>query len=262
MPKDERRGLAYAPAALEEIMEGARLLRRAFMDVPARTASRGAVIVEADASNPPTILLSRGVAYRSTVFRDGRRAISEIVLPMDVTGIDHAVFGHAEHEVVAANAVAYHALDSAKLRGLMQEPRIAVRVLALAGEIRRRADRHITAITRLDARGRVADMVLGIYERLRRNDLVSRPTFNLPLTQDQIADHLGITMVHVNRTLRRLREERVMIVDRQVVIILDLGELRRAAAYSPAQGTGPARLQPFLAADDDHPAPAEASSQP
>ena len=86
------------------------------------------------------------------------------------------------------------------------------------------------AITRLDARGRMADMILGMYERLRRRELISRLTFNLPLRHDQIADHLGITPVHVSRTLRLLREQRVVIFDRQIVMILDLNELYLAAS--------------------------------
>src|SRR5262249_1322168 len=40
-----------------------------------------------------------------------------------------------------------------------------------------------------------------------------------------VADHLGLTLVHVNRTLRRLREERLALIDRQVVIILDIDGL-------------------------------------
>ena len=63
--------------------------------------------------------------------------------------------------------------------------------------------------------------------------MISRTTYNLPLTQEQIADHLGLTLVHVNRTLRRLREERIVLVDRQVVIIMDLERLRAFAQGLP-----------------------------
>jgi DNA-binding transcriptional regulator LsrR (DeoR family) len=76
-------------------------------------------------------------------------------------------------------------------------------------------------------------MVFDIYERLRRNGLNSGLTFNLPLTQEQIADHLGLTLVHVNRTLRRLREERIVLIERQTVIILDLDRLRERAEGLP-----------------------------
>lgn len=157
----------------------------------------------------PRLLINRGVAYRASVLPDSRRSISEIVLAMDITGIDHAVLGQPNHEIIAANALGYRMLNAAKIRELMRDYRIALRILALAAEARWRTDRHIMAITRLDARSRIAGMKLGIYERLRRQELISRPTFNLPLTQDQIADHLGITMVHISRMLRKLRTAHV-----------------------------------------------------
>jgi CRP/FNR family transcriptional regulator, anaerobic regulatory protein len=191
------------------------------------------VIVRADDPAPPAILFNRGVAYRSLSMPDGRRSIIDILLPGDIVGLDHAVMGRCNQEIVAANAVGYRRLGAAAVRGLMANPQVALRVLAIAGEARRRADQHLTALTRFDARGRIAALLLGVYQRLRRQELIARPTFNLPLTQEQLADHLGITMVHVSRTLRRMREERLVLVDRQVVIILDLEELRRAASGIP-----------------------------
>jgi len=106
-------------------------------------------------------------------------------------------------------------------------------VLALVAEARWRSDRLAAMIGRLDAQARISVMLLDLYDRLRRRDLISRTTYNLPLTQEQIADHLGLTLVHVNRTLRRLREERIVLVDRQVVIIMDLERLRAFAQGLP-----------------------------
>ena len=76
-------------------------------------------------------------------------------------------------------------------------------------------------------------LLLDLHDRLRRRDLISRPSYNLPLTQEQLADHLGLTLVHVNRTLRRLREERIAMVDRQVVVIQDMERLRHYAQGLP-----------------------------
>lgn len=231
MPNEEyHHGPTVAASASEDILAGSHLLRRAFQQAPSFSANRDAVVVRADASDAPCLLINRGVAYGAFVFPDGRRSISDILLPTDIIGLDHAVLGRPCREIIAASALGYRALKGSAIRELMQDHRVALRVLALASETKLRQERHIAALTRLDARGRIAGMILGIYERLRRQELISRSTFNLPLTQDQIADHLGITMVHVSRTLRRLREERVVIVDRHVVIIVDLDELRRAAA--------------------------------
>jgi hypothetical protein len=100
-------------------------------------------------------------------------------------------------------------------------------------------DRHLTAITRFDARERCALFLLDLHDRLRRRDLIARPTFNLPLTQEQIADHLGMTMVHVNRTLRHLREDRLAIVAQQVVMLTDLDRLRALVSGMPSLAETP-----------------------
>jgi CRP-like cAMP-binding protein len=223
----------YAPHASEDVLTGGRLLRHAFAQAPYRTAERDAVIIAADDPEPPILQMHRGVAFRSVTLPDGRRAIVDILLPSDIAGIDNAVLGRSNHDVVAGAPLGYRQLAGAALRELLATPPIAVRALALMAETRWRIDRHVTAITRLDARCRIASFLLGIYERLRRAELISRPTFNLHLTQDQMADHLGMTMVHVSRTLRRLREQRLVLVDRQVVMILDVAALRELANGLP-----------------------------
>jgi len=137
-------------------------------------------------------------------------------------------------EITAANRVGYHALCASEIRTtLMADRCIMLQVLALMVEARWYGDRLATTIGRLDAQGRICVLLLDLYNRLRRHGLISRMTFNVPLTQEQMADHLGLTLVHVNRTLGRLREERIVLVDRQVVIIMDLDRLRDAARGLP-----------------------------
>jgi CRP-like cAMP-binding protein len=113
---------------------------------------------------------------------------------------------------------------------------VALRALELSAEARWRAARLAASIGRLDAQARICVMLLDIYDRLRRPELISRATFNLPLTQEQIADHLGLTLVHVNRILRRLREEKLVLVDRQVVIIRDSRPAARSGPRPAAAG--------------------------
>jgi CRP-like cAMP-binding protein len=105
--------------------------------------------------------------------------------------------------------------------------------MALIAGARWRALRLAASIGRLDAHGRLCVLLLDLHDRLRRRDLIGRPSYNLPLTQEQVADHLGLTLVHVNRTLRRLREEGIAMVDRQVVIIQDMDRLRHYAQGLP-----------------------------
>ena len=231
---------AFAPAAVEELLTGDRMLRQAFLEQPYNSIGRQGTVFSGENGDAPVILIQRGVAYRSSTLPDGRRAILDLLLPGDVGGIDNAVFGRTNQALTAANALGYRAMRAAMLRDLMGTRPVALRVAALMAETRWRMDRHLTAISRLDARERIGLFLLDIHDRLRRRELIERPTFNLPLTQEQIADHLGMTMVHVNRTLRRLREDRLVLVAQQVVIITDLDRLRALLGGMPPLAELPA----------------------
>lgn len=215
----------FAANATEDLLTGSRTLRSAFLFTPARYADRGSRLVERG-NEPEVILIRSGFAYRSCVLSDGRRAILDILTPGDIVGLDHIVVAHPVDEFTAASRVGYHALSAADIRRLMDDQCVMLRIYSLLAEARWRASRLAVAIGRLDARTRICLFLLDIHDRLHRRELIGRPSFNLPLTQEQMADHLGLTVVHVNRTLRRMREEKLVILDRQVVIILDLDRLR------------------------------------
>src|SRR5690242_12961471 len=213
----------FDPAASEELLDGAHSLRRAFHINPVRTAVRGTRLVDPRANNSDALLIDDGFVYRSCILADGRRAIVDILTIGDIVGLDHLVLARPIDEFFAASRVSYRALAGSDLRQRLRADRsLALWVYALLAEARWRVSRLAISIGRLDAQARICVMLLDIYERLRRRELVIQPTFNLPLTQDEIADHLGLTVVHVNRTLRKLREERIAIVDRHAVVILDV----------------------------------------
>jgi CRP-like cAMP-binding protein len=179
------------------------------------------------------VLIRSGFAFRSCLLADGRRAILDILVPGDIGALDNIALARPSADIYAAARVGYHAVGAAALRETLADRCVMTHVLGLFSENCWRGDRLTASIARLDARARICVLLLDIYDRLRRRGLIARPTFNLPLTQEQIADHLGLTLVHVNRTLRRLREERVVLLDRQVVIILDLERLREVARDLP-----------------------------
>jgi len=223
----------FAAAAIEDLLLGARRLRADFLETTQRFAGRDAILLRAGASEPAAILIRSGFAYHFCTMSDGRRAILRVILPGDYAGLHNIVLARGMEEVVAANRVGYHMLDAAALRGLFADPCVSTFMLAQISEARWRADRLAASIGRLDAHARLCVLLLDIHDRLRHHGLINRVTFNLPLTQEQLADHLGLTLVHVNRTLRRLREEKIVLVDRQVVIIQDIERLRELAQGLP-----------------------------
>jgi CRP-like cAMP-binding protein len=223
----------FVAAAAEALLAGRRSLRQAFLSGPTQYADRGAPLGRQDGTEPQILLIRNGFAYRSCVLADGRRAILDILTTGDIIGLDDIVFARPVDEFTAACRLGYNALGAGEVRLLMTDQPVSLQVFALLAEARWRANRLAISIGRLDAQARICLLLLDIYNRLVRRGVLNRPTFNLPLTQEQIADHLGLTVVHVNRTLRRLREDRLVMLDRQVVIILDLERLREMARGLP-----------------------------
>jgi CRP-like cAMP-binding protein len=129
-------------------------------------------------------------------------------------------------------------LTSAKLEVIPADSRLldlttdrstALYVFWLLGQRQRRADRRLAANTRLEPRARLAMMVLDFYARLRRRRLITGSTYNLPLTQSQIGDYLGLSAVHVNRLVGSLRDDDVVNLEKNYVTISDLERLTRLA---------------------------------
>ena len=223
----------FAAAATEDLLLGGRRLRHAFMQTPLRHAGRDTPLIGAGRTQPTAIMLRSGFAFRSCLMPDGRRAILGILLSGDIGGLHNVVLARSFEDIHAASRVGYNTLAAGALYELLDDRCVMLQVMARLAEERWRADRLAASIGRLDAYARLCVLLLDIHDRLRHRGLISRASFNLPLTQEQIADHLGLTLVHVNRTLRRLREERIVLVDRQVVIIQDLDRLRELAQGLP-----------------------------
>jgi CRP/FNR family transcriptional regulator, anaerobic regulatory protein len=102
-------------------------------------------------------------------------------------------------------------------------------VMFQLAEDERRLHNWVVGLGRSDAEARIAAMLLDFWWRLRRLGLVPRSSFNFPMTQQQIGDYVGLTVVHTNRILRRFREAQIATVTRGMAVILDVEALGRIA---------------------------------
>ena len=223
----------YAAEIAKDVLLGGRRLHSAFLQRPVRYTMRRAPLVRPGDSEHQVWLIRSGCALRSCGLPDGHRAILDIAIAGDVVGLDHIVLRRPIEEVTAASRVGHHALRPTELRELLDDPTINLHVLGLLTEMHWRRNR-LAAIGRLHAQARICVMLVDLYDRLRHRGLISDAMFHLPMTQQQMAEHLGMALMHVNRTLRRLREERVVLVQRGIVVIWDLDRMRDFARGLPA----------------------------
>jgi CRP/FNR family transcriptional regulator, anaerobic regulatory protein len=142
---------------------------------------------------------------------NGRKAIIDLFLPGDVIGLDAALrIRPLEGALALTSVIAGIIREQDALVTLMASQHAALYITWLLAKRQQRADQLLAAVLSLDARGRVATMLLDLYLRLRRRRLITGLTYNLPLTQVQIGSYLGLTVVHVNRVLRSLRQDRIV----------------------------------------------------
>jgi CRP/FNR family transcriptional regulator len=231
----------------EDLSQGRRLLHHAFGRTPAFPRKPGSGLITAGQPTQAVYRLRTGWACRLREWSDGRRAILDLYLPGDVIGLESALRERAEDDVVALTLITVDSIGtSSVLPDLLASQAGATYLTWLLAEQQRRVDRLAAATARLDAQSRLAMMLLDLYERLRERQLIATMSYNLPLTQQQIGDHVGLTLVHVNRVLRGLRESRIVTLDRHVVMIRDLERLRSLAAGE----TEPAPARPAARPDE------------
>jgi CRP/FNR family transcriptional regulator, anaerobic regulatory protein len=213
----------------DQLALGRSKLSAIFCSSPARTLKAGELLVAA-ASTDGIYRLRTGWACQFRDFTNARRAILDVYLPGDVIGLDAGVHPRPLEEIVTLTGATIEAVPAEEaLSDLMADLPTALYIAFLLGQRQRRTDRLLAAISCLDARGRLAVMLLDFYTRLRRRKIISGSTYNLPLTQVQIGNYLGLTMVHINRVLRALRDERVVGLEKHCVTILDLEQLGNLA---------------------------------
>jgi CRP/FNR family transcriptional regulator len=214
----------------DELALGRKQLNAVFRTLPPRTLKRGELLVAPAGYRRAIFRLRAGWTCQFRHLSNGRTVIIDVYLPGDVIGLDTVLRTQTLHGVLTLTSVILEVIPTENgLLDMIADRSIALYIFWLIGQRQRRADRRLAANTRLEAEARLAMTILDFYTQLRRRELITTATYNLPLTQTQIGDYVGLSAVHVNRVLRSLRDERVVIMENNCVTILDLKRLRKLA---------------------------------
>lgn len=207
-------------AALEAALTSVRTVER-----------RGCILAEGREAPGAHVVLS-GVACRYKLLPDGRRQILDFLLPGDLCD-GHALFlARMDHAVAAVSAcrVAYlprHALI--ELAGA--HPRIS-RALWWASLAQESVAREwIVNVGARDAAHRVAHLLCELCYRLRLVGLGEGGKFHLPLTQTDLADATGLSSVHVNRILGRLKRAGLLTLEGARLTVPSAGKLEAFCGF-------------------------------
>jgi CRP-like cAMP-binding protein len=166
----------------------------------------GSEIIQAGDEAPELYTLYSGWAFRFKMLPDGRRQILNFLLPGDLLGLQAAMFDAALHGIEALTDVQLCVLPRRDVWSLFDEmPGLAFDVAWLGSREESIVDENLTSVGRRTAAERVAALILALYKRADLLGLVGDGGFAFPLTQQHIADALGLSLVHTNKTLAKLR---------------------------------------------------------
>lgn len=147
-------------------------------------------------------LLLRGWAARVCDLRDGRRQILHLLLPGDLIGSCEHERPLAASSIIALTEVEVCAAPDAALSPTLREAYAQSRAHEQAHLLA-----QITRLGQMNAQERIADLALELLDRLSLAGLATNNSYAMPLTQETVADALGLTSVHVNRMLQVLRKD-------------------------------------------------------
>ncbi len=165
----------------------------------------GATIYMEKSVNLSLYTVLEGAGFRYKMLEDGRRQILNFILPGDLVGLQGTIAGEMQHSVEALSAMTLCVFDRKRLDALYRNhPSLAFDLTWIACREERLLDENLLTIGRRNAVERVAYVLSVLYHRAKQVGLAPDGTMQIPLTQSHLADALGLSLVHTNKTMRKL----------------------------------------------------------
>ena len=179
------------------------------------------LVREGDKPEQCAVLVS-GYAFRHKLTGDGSRQILSLHIPGEALDFQHLFVDEADHNVQMLTRgqvaeIPRHAIEELALGRPSVGQAIMVYTLAEASVFRE----WVLNIGRRDARSRIAHVLCEFAVRLSAQRLTPPGGYELPLTQEQLADATGLTPVHTNRTLQSLRKDGLIQLRANRLTVLD-----------------------------------------
>ena len=197
-------------------------------------AEKGETVVYIGEPMTQSLLLIEGLACRFKDMRDGGRQILELNIAGDFVDLHAFLLKTLDHNIGALTPCTFVIVAHDDLKRLTEEMPHLARLLWLQTVLDAAIHREwVMSLGRRPARARLAQLFVELHTRLELVGLTQDGVYPLPLTQMELAEISGLTPVHVNRTLKVLREAGLVTIRGGKVRIDDLAGLKNAAEFDP-----------------------------
>ena len=176
-----------------------------------RSFVAGRDLVHQGQSKQAAYILAAGWACSYKIQPDGSRQIVDFQIPGDFLGLRSVLLHMSDHSIEPiVDIQAAEVLAGDLLGAFARTPRLATAILWAASRDEAMVVEHLVGLGRRDADERMAHFLLELGVRLALVGMGSKEGYACPLTQYHLADALGLSAVHVNRVLRKLREDKLV----------------------------------------------------
>ena len=179
-------------------------------------------------------IVEEGWACASRNLLDGREQIVAAVLPGDVCDVEALALGRCSSRVAALSPCRIVRLSLRPLRDLLaREASLVGAFQSLSALERLIATEWMINLGRRSAAERISHLLCELAVRLDAAPADGAVRFAFPMTQTDLADATGLSVVHVNRSLQALRREVGLVIERRQVTISSWADLVKLAAFNP-----------------------------
>jgi len=209
--------------------------RRALLELPfhKKVVEAGRYLVREGSPTEESVLLLSGFAFRHKLTADGDRQIVSLHIPGDFVDLEGSLLTIADHNVQTLTRCEVATISSQHIIALIDTHPPIGRAMwidtLVDGSIYRE---WVMNVGRRTAKQRLAHIFCEFAKRLELAGLGSTSGYEFPMTQEQLADAAGLTPVHVNRTLRALEADGLIVRNKRFVQIPDWERLRDTSGFN------------------------------
>jgi len=199
----------------------------------------GATILVEGSHSAHLFTVLEGWAFRYKTLEDGRRQILNFALPGDLIGLQGSLMEEMQHSVEALLPTCLCVFERSRLSEIFKnQPTLAYDITWIAAREERILDENLLSVGRRSAIERAAYLLVFLYQRAKSVGIAANPA--LPVAQQHVADTLGRSVVHTNKTLRKLADRRLIRWhDRSCEVLDEDGLLKIAGWEGLSEGKRP-----------------------
>ena len=210
--------------------------QRAILALPhkiRRLEAQSYILREGDRPDRCAILL-QGYSFRHKLTGDGSRQILAINIPGEALDFQNLFLEEADHNIQMLSRGVVAEISRDAIEGLILSRTEVGRAILITSLVEASIFREwVVNIGQRDSRSRIAHLLCEFAYRLNAQDLNCGSSYELPITQEQLADATGLTPVHVNRVLQALQREGLIERDRRMIRFPSWERMQDVADFNP-----------------------------